>query len=64
MKLQFEYEDWLVEQCGLENIEVWRKEIYVGAKPKMLDRPESYRDKWDDDHDLLAQAYNDFKEYI
>jgi hypothetical protein len=29
-----------------------------------LDRPESYRDKWDDDHDLLAQAYNDFKEYI
>ncbi|XP_047083429.1 flavin-containing monooxygenase FMO GS-OX-like 2 isoform X2 [Lolium rigidum] len=64
LQLAFEYEDWLVEQCGLENIEVWRKEIYVGAKPKMLDRPESYRDKWDDDHDLLAQAYHDFKEYI
>ena len=61
--LQFEYEDWLVEQCGLESIEEWRKLIYVAAKPKMLRRPESYRDEWDDDH-LLAQAHHDFKKYI
>ncbi|XP_037433331.1 flavin-containing monooxygenase FMO GS-OX-like 4, partial [Triticum dicoccoides] len=28
----FEYEDWLVERCGLERIEEWRKAIYVAAR--------------------------------
>jgi hypothetical protein len=63
MQLQFEYEDWLAEQCKLENIEEWRKVIYVATKPKMLDRPERYRDDWDDHH-LLAQAHDDFTKYI
>ncbi|XP_047083431.1 flavin-containing monooxygenase FMO GS-OX-like 2 [Lolium rigidum] len=56
---QFEYEDWLVEQCGLEKIEEWRKVIHLTARTKVSGQPESYRDKWDDDH-LLAQAHNDF----
>jgi hypothetical protein len=60
---QFEYEDWLVEQCGLEKIEEWRKVIHLTARTKVSDQPESYRDKWDDDH-LLAQAHNDFTQKI
>ncbi|XP_037471517.1 flavin-containing monooxygenase FMO GS-OX-like 4 [Triticum dicoccoides] len=52
----FEYEDWLVERCGLERIEEWRKEIYVAARGRVRDQPDSYRDKWDDDAQLLEQA--------
>jgi hypothetical protein len=60
--LQFEYEDWLVEQCGVEKIEDWRKEIYLAARTRGYD-DESYRDEWDDDH-LLAQAHHYFKKYL
>ncbi|KAM0931685.1 hypothetical protein ACQ4PT_000189 [Festuca glaucescens] len=59
----FEYEDWLVEQCGLEKIEEWRKVIHIAARTKVSDQPESYRDEWDDDH-FLAQAHNDFTKYF
>uniref|UniRef100_A0A8R7QL60 Flavin-containing monooxygenase n=2 Tax=Triticum urartu TaxID=4572 RepID=A0A8R7QL60_TRIUA len=55
----FEYEDWLVERCGLDTIEEWRKAIYVAARGRVRDRPESYRDEWDEDAQLLEQAHRD-----
>uniref|UniRef100_A0ACD5WQJ9 Uncharacterized protein n=1 Tax=Avena sativa TaxID=4498 RepID=A0ACD5WQJ9_AVESA len=63
LELTFEYEDWLVEKCGMENIEEWRKVIHVAARSKVSDHPESYRDEWDDDH-LVKQAYHDFTKYL
>jgi hypothetical protein len=63
LTLQFEYEDWLVEQCGMEKIEEWRKLIYVMARTTAPDRHESYRDECEDNH-LLAQAHRDFTKYL
>ncbi|KAL6645368.1 hypothetical protein ACP70R_016976 [Stipagrostis hirtigluma subsp. patula] len=60
---QFEYDDWLAEQCGHAKIEEWRKEMYDAFTKKRLDCPETYRDEWDDHH-LLEQAYQDFKKYL
>ncbi|XP_037426923.1 flavin-containing monooxygenase FMO GS-OX-like 4 isoform X1 [Triticum dicoccoides] len=60
----FEYEDWLVERCGLESIEEWRRVIYVTARGRIRDRPESYRDEWDDDAQLLEQAHRDLGKYL
>lgn len=61
--LQFEYEDWLAEQCGLDKMEEWRRVIYVAARARVSVRLESYRDEWDDDQ-LLAQAHNDLSKYL
>ncbi|XP_047062090.1 flavin-containing monooxygenase FMO GS-OX5-like [Lolium rigidum] len=63
LRCTFEYEDWLVEQCGMEKIEEWRKLIYVMARTTAPDRHESYRDEWEDNH-LLAQAHRDFTKYL
>ncbi|KAF7062599.1 hypothetical protein CFC21_069174 [Triticum aestivum] len=60
----FEYEDWLVERCGLERIEEWRKAIYVAARGRVRDRPESYRDEWDGDAQLLEQAHRHLAKYL
>lgn len=61
--MQFEYEDWLAEQCGLEKMEEWRRVIYVAARARVSGRPESYRDESDDDQ-LLAKAHRDLSKYI
>ncbi|XBH59107.1 hypothetical protein VPH35_080416 [Triticum aestivum] len=58
----FEYEDWLAEKCGHEGVGGWRKAMYVAATKNVVDRPESYRDEWDDGH-LLPQAHQDFTKY-
>ncbi|CAM0956252.1 unnamed protein product [Alopecurus aequalis] len=60
---QFEYDDWLAEQCGHPPIEEWRKLMYAATSMNKAVRPESYRDEWDDDH-LVAQANEDFKKYL
>uniref|UniRef100_A0A0D9XM93 Flavin-containing monooxygenase n=1 Tax=Leersia perrieri TaxID=77586 RepID=A0A0D9XM93_9ORYZ len=60
---QFEYDDWLAEQCGHPPIEQWRKMMYAANKENKAARPESYRDEWDDDH-LVAEAKEDFKKYF
>ncbi|KAF8697878.1 hypothetical protein HU200_035371 [Digitaria exilis] len=60
---QFEYDDWLAEQCGHPAIEEWRKQMYhINGINKAI-RPERYRDEWDDDH-LVAEANEDFKKYL
>ncbi|KAI5017926.1 hypothetical protein ZWY2020_042814 [Hordeum vulgare] len=60
---QFEYDDWLAEQCGHPPIEEWRKLMYAANAKNKAARPERYRDEWDDD-DLVAQASEDFKKYL
>ncbi|KAL6649022.1 hypothetical protein ACP70R_013246 [Stipagrostis hirtigluma subsp. patula] len=60
---QFEYVDWLAEQCGHAKVEEWRKEMYDAASKKKVDCPETYREEWDDQH-LLEQAYQDFQKYL
>ncbi|VAI25625.1 unnamed protein product [Triticum turgidum subsp. durum] len=58
----FEYEDWVAEQCGLWRMEGWRKGMFVATCKNLADRPNSYRDEWDDDH-LLPQAHQDFSKH-
>ncbi|XP_047093819.1 flavin-containing monooxygenase FMO GS-OX-like 4 [Lolium rigidum] len=60
---QFDYDDWLAEQCGHPPIEEWRKLMYAANSKNKAARPETYRDEWDDDH-LVAQANEDFKKYL
>ncbi|VAI11288.1 unnamed protein product [Triticum turgidum subsp. durum] len=58
----FEYEDWVAERCGLGRMEGWRKDMFVATCKNLADRPDSYRDEWDDDH-LLPQAHQDFAKH-
>ncbi|KAG8092498.1 hypothetical protein GUJ93_ZPchr0012g19675 [Zizania palustris] len=60
---QFEYDDWLAEQCGHPPIEQWRKLMYAANQKNKAALPESYRDEWDDDN-ILAEAKEDFKNYL
>ncbi|KAL6848226.1 hypothetical protein ACP4OV_022354 [Aristida adscensionis] len=60
---QFEYDEWLAEQCGHAKVEEWRKEMFDAARRRKVDCPETYRDEWDDHH-LLEQAYQDFEKYL
>jgi len=60
---QFEYDDWLAEQCSHTPIEEWRKQMYNFNGINKAVRPESYRDEWDDDH-LVAEANEYFKKYL
>ncbi|KAL6645367.1 hypothetical protein ACP70R_016975 [Stipagrostis hirtigluma subsp. patula] len=60
---QFEYNDWLAEQCGHQKIEEWRKEMLDAYRKKRVDCPETYREEWDDDL-LLEQAHQDFQKYF
>jgi hypothetical protein len=61
--MQFEYDDWLAEQCSHPPIEEWRKQMYAINGINKAVRPESYRDEWDDDH-LVDEANEDFKKYL
>ena len=61
--MQFEYDDWLAEQCSHPPIEEWRKQMYTFNGINKAVRPESYRDEWDDDH-LVAGANEDFKKHL
>ncbi|EER91959.1 hypothetical protein BDA96_01G295400 [Sorghum bicolor] len=60
---QFEYDDWLAEQCGYPPIEEWRKQMYAVNAMNKAARPESYRDEWDDEH-LVAEANEYFKKFL
>lgn len=59
---QFDYDDWLAEQCGHAKVEGWRRQMYDAASKKKVECPETYRDEWDDHH-LLEQANQDFQKY-
>ncbi|OQU92170.1 hypothetical protein SORBI_3001G303750 [Sorghum bicolor] len=60
---QFEYDDWLAEQCGHPPIEEWRKQMFTINLKNKIARPESFRDEWDDYH-LVAEANEDFKKFL
>ncbi|XP_066314552.1 flavin-containing monooxygenase FMO GS-OX-like 2 [Miscanthus floridulus] len=62
-KCQFEYDDWLAEQCGHPPIEEWRKQMFTINLKNKTARPESFRDEWDDYH-LVAEASEDFKKFL
>ncbi|XP_047319577.1 flavin-containing monooxygenase FMO GS-OX-like 4 isoform X2 [Impatiens glandulifera] len=59
---QFEYNDWVAKQCGCPPSEEWRKQMYALASKNKNNRPESYRNEWDDDH-LIPLAHEDFIMY-
>lgn len=49
-----------MEECRLPYVENWRiQEVEVGFA-RMISHPESYRDEWDEDVDLMKEAYEDF----
>ncbi|KAK1565308.1 hypothetical protein Q3G72_023762 [Acer saccharum] len=60
---QFEYDDWVAEQCGCPGIEEWRKQMFYASSKKRFDRPETYRDNEWEDHDLILQANEEFIKY-
>jgi len=61
--LQWEYNDWIADQCGFPYFEEWRKQMYLATGKSRALRPESYRDEWEDD-DLVQQAEHDFANYL
>ncbi|KAH9618480.1 hypothetical protein KSS87_006718 [Heliosperma pusillum] len=60
---QFEYDDWLAEECGYPPTEEWRKAMYSAASRRKRSHPETYRDEWDD-HDLILEAHHHFKQFL
>ncbi|KAK0586999.1 hypothetical protein LWI29_015944 [Acer saccharum] len=60
---QFEYDDWVAEQCGCPGIEESRKQMFYASSKKRFDRPETYRDNEWEDHDLILQANEEFIKY-
>jgi hypothetical protein len=44
-------------------MEGWRKAMYLAARKNMVDRPENWRDEWEDAH-LLSEAYQDLTKYF
>ncbi|ESW29329.1 hypothetical protein PHAVU_002G061500 [Phaseolus vulgaris] len=61
--LQWDYNNWIADQCGLPYFEEWRKQMYMATSKNRALRPESYRDEWEDD-DLVLQAQQDFADYL
>ena len=60
---QFEYDNWLADQCDYPRIEKWREEMfYIGFK-RIYAQSATYRDNWDDDH-LIVEAYDDFVKFM
>ncbi|CAL0314299.1 unnamed protein product [Lupinus luteus] len=61
--LQWDYDNWVSDQCGFPAIEEWRVQMYDATSKNRVLRAESYRDVWDDD-DLADQAQKDFANYL
>ncbi|XP_057449844.1 flavin-containing monooxygenase FMO GS-OX-like 4 isoform X2 [Lotus japonicus] len=61
--VQWDYNNWIADQCGVPAVEEWRKQMYKAASKSKLVRPESYRDEWDDD-DIVLLAQQDFANYL
>jgi len=54
---QWEYKDWIAEQCGpdVAKTEHWRRKMYEATGQNKREFPDRYRDVWRDD-DLVSQA--------
>lgn len=61
--LQWDYDNWIADQCGSPRIEEWRKLMYMATSKNRVLRPESYRDEWEDD-DFVLQAEQEFAKYL
>lgn len=62
--LQWDYNNWIADQCGVPGIEEWRIKMYVATSKNRVSQPEIYRDEWNDEYDDLAlQAEQDFTNY-
>ncbi|KAE9613153.1 hypothetical protein Lal_00027404 [Lupinus albus] len=61
--VQWDYDNWIADQCGFPAIEEWRVQMYKASSKNKRAQPESYRDKWEDDG-LVLQAQQDFANYI
>ncbi|MCO5597719.1 hypothetical protein L7F22_051800 [Adiantum nelumboides] len=59
---QFEYDNWLAEQCGCQAMKDWLIQIYINSSNRKHTLPDSYRDEWTDQelHDL---AISDLKQH-
>ncbi|GAB2274134.1 hypothetical protein Dimus_008906 [Dionaea muscipula] len=55
---QLEYIDGLAAE-----LEEWRKQMYAATAMNKRDRPDTYRDEWDDDY-LVLEARDDFAKYL
>ncbi|KAK4793788.1 hypothetical protein SAY86_011782 [Trapa natans] len=44
-KTQFEYYDWLAEQCGIPGLEEWKKQLFFAGIESLVARPDTYRDE-------------------
>ncbi|XP_061357800.1 flavin-containing monooxygenase FMO GS-OX-like 4 isoform X3 [Gastrolobium bilobum] len=60
---QWDYNNWIADQCGIPAIEEWIVQMYMATSKNRLLRSESYRDEWEDD-DLVLQAQRDFDNYL
>ncbi|KAL2348139.1 hypothetical protein Fmac_002139 [Flemingia macrophylla] len=61
--LQWDYNNWIADQCEFPSVEEWRKQMYMATSKNRVLRPESYRDEWEDD-DLVLTAQQDFANYL
>ncbi|TKY70848.1 Flavin-containing monooxygenase FMO GS-OX 5 [Spatholobus suberectus] len=61
--VQWDYNNWIADQCGFPSIEEWRKQMSMATSKNRILRPESYRNEWEDD-DLVQQAQQDFANYL
>ncbi|KAF8089545.1 hypothetical protein N665_0502s0012 [Sinapis alba] len=55
----FDYCDKYADYSGYPHLEVWRKKLCVSTILRSLDNLETYRDSWDDDHQLLQETLQD-----
>ncbi|KAJ7959883.1 Flavin-containing monooxygenase [Quillaja saponaria] len=60
---QYEYNDWIAAQCECAAYQEWKKQMHFVTSKRKVERPETYRDKWED-NDLVLQAQEDFKKYM
>ncbi|XP_010493787.1 PREDICTED: flavin-containing monooxygenase FMO GS-OX5-like [Camelina sativa] len=54
-----QYLNWIAEQVGAPPGEQWRFQELDGGYVRLATRPDTFRDKWDDDH-LIVEAYEGF----
>lgn len=53
--LQFEYMDWLADECGAPRTEEWRKKMFFYNINNYITNPQTFRDAWTDE-DLVLES--------
>ncbi|GLJ13520.1 hypothetical protein SUGI_0214230 [Cryptomeria japonica] len=62
---QFEYCDWLADQCGCAHLDTWRKEMYESTSRNKVKRPLTYHDEWEDHYwrEIALSSQSKMKEH-